>query len=105
MGLKNGGFDMNMTFEKLAVYVANDFRKTMQEEGFTTFAEMKKCYMWDADDIKTEIYDIITEYAKEQYSKGEYSDFWMWDDMTAVQIGWDDMAWKDFKRLIFKDLK
>lgn len=96
---------MSMTFEELVNYVISDFQKTMQEEGFTTFAEMKKCYMWDADDIKSEVYSIITDLSNEQHKKGEYSDFFMWDDMTAVRIGWDDMSWKNFKKLIFSCLK
>lgn len=49
-----------MTFEELAVKVADDFRETMDEQGFESFDEMKKCYWWDSNDIKEEVNSILS---------------------------------------------
>ena len=96
---------MSMTFEKLAELVADDFQKTMNEEGFETFKEMKKCYDWDAQDIKEEVDSIISELNKKAYEESGET-FWMSDDYSFLQIGiFDDMSWGDFKKLVFSHLK
>ena len=93
-----------MTFEKLAKLVAEDFQKTMNEEGFTTFKEMKKCYVWDAQDIKDEVEEIVTILNRQLYSEGEQN-FYMSDDQTFLQIGiFDEMSWGEFKKLVFSNL-
>ena len=48
-----------MTLEDLAKVVADDFKATMLDEGFNSFAEMARCYAWDSADIKDEVNAII----------------------------------------------
>lgn len=48
-----------MTFIKLAKIVADDFMQTMNEQGFESFDEMKRCYWWDSNDIKAEVDSIL----------------------------------------------
>ena len=94
-----------MTFEELAKLVAEDFKKTMDEEGFETFDEMKKCYWWSNDDVKEEVESIISVLTEKSVKDGgEY--FYMSDDHTFIQIGtFNDMSWRDFKKLVFSHLK
>ena len=89
-----------MTFESLAKLVADDFRKTMYEEGFKTFNEMKKCYCWDARDIKEEVDYTITKYANETGAS-----VYMFDDHSAVEVDLDVMSWREFKKLVFDALE
>ncbi len=90
-----------MTFEKLARIVADDFKATMQEEGFSTFDDMRKCYWWEWSDVRDEVRAIIDEAAKDY---GE--SFWMADDGTFIQIGaCRDMSWRDFKKLLLAELE
>lgn len=94
-----------MTFEKLAELVSKDFQKTMDNEGFETFREMRKCYCWNMQDIKAEVYSIITELSEEYWKKYK-RDFWMSDDYSFIQIGvCQEMSWGDFKKLVFSNLK
>ena len=93
-----------MTFERLAKLVADDFRKTMKEQGFTTFKEMKNCYDWDAQDIKDEVEGIITVLNRDMWK--ETGTFLMSDDQSFLQIGFfDEMSYGNFKKLVFADLK
>jgi hypothetical protein len=97
-----------MTFEVLAKLVADDFSRTMKENGFETFAEMKKCYMWDANDIKEEVDSIVCEISakawEETHNIGETA--FVADDYSFVQIGvCDEMRWGDFKKLVFNFLQ
>lgn len=50
-----------MTLAKLIDIVVNDFKKSMLDEGFESFNEMAKCYMWDSSDIKQEVSSIIND--------------------------------------------
>lgn len=94
-----------MTFEILAKLVADDFRNTMEEEGFETFQEMKKCYMWDAQDIRDEIVYIVTELSNE-YWENHRESFSISDDGSFLEIGISkDMDYKEFKALVFSNLK
>jgi hypothetical protein len=93
-----------MTFEVLAKMVADDFCRTMKDQGFETFGEMKKCYMWDAKDIKEEISSIVSEISENlwQETHNVGSTAFVSDDFTFVQIGiLDEMRWGDFKKLVF----
>jgi hypothetical protein len=97
-----------MTFEMLAKLVADDFRHTMEEQGFETFNEMKKCYAWDARDIKEEVSSIVSEISAKNWEEtrnvGETA--FVSDDYSFVQIGvCDDMRWSEFKKLVFSFLK
>ena len=76
-------------FEDAAEAVAQDFVNTMKDEGFQTFEEMKRCYMWEPEEIKQEVSAILDE----------FTDCWMWDDTTHVQIGIEDMPYREFKKL------
>ena len=78
----------------------------MKEGNFETFKEMKECYCWEADDIKNEVDYSISTWANDLW-KADHDDgnFFMWDDRSHIQIGSEDMPWREFKKLIFKDLK
>lgn len=93
------------TFDQLAKWVADDFNKTMKEENFDSFNDMRKSYMWDMQDVKNEVNDIISQISKDKYDHRRYSDFFMFDDGSAVQIGIDDISWGQFKKLMFKYMK
>lgn len=90
---------MIKTFEDLAKYVASDLHSTLVQEGFKTVSEMMECYWWSASDLKDEVSEIIREAAEAG------SDCWMWDDLTHVQIGIEDMPWREFKKLIFEHVR
>ena len=97
-----------MTFERLAELVAYDFKHTMEEQGFETFDEMKRCYMWDATDIKEEVSTIVSEISSDNWEKtqniGETA--FVSDDYSFVQIGiCNEMRWGEFKKLVFDFLK
>ncbi|MBP1581119.1 MAG: hypothetical protein J6A26_01815 [Oscillospiraceae bacterium] len=97
-----------MTFENLANLVADEFRRTMAEEGFETFSEMKKCYMWDANDIKEEVSTIVDEISNKAWEATHNTSetAFVADDYSFVQIGiFDEMSWREFKKLVFGFLK
>ena len=83
------------TFEAAADFVARDFAKIMKEEGFETFREMQKCYCWEPEDIRDEI----------MYTLEETEDCWMYDDGSTVVIGFDDMPYGTFKRMVLDRIK
>ena len=94
-----------MTFEKLAKLVADDFQITMDNEGFETFNEMRRCYCWEIQDIKDEVQQIITNLAEKAWEENKES-FYMSDDCSFVQIGFcEEMSWGNFKKLVFSNLK
>ena len=76
------------TFEEVAEIVARDFLQEMNDVGFETFEEMKRCYMWDTDDIKSEVCYIL------QNTNCE-----MWDDGTQLELGNETMVWRAFSKL------
>lgn len=88
---------MTRTFTDLAKYIADKLLELTKEEGFETFNEMKKSYMWDTQDIKDEIYYIISHMNNSAVS--------MWDDCSVVEIGWEQMKWGQFKKLVFANIK
>ena len=90
-----------LTIEELAKIVAKDFLQTMKQEGFETFAEMKKTYWWTTADIKEEVDYIITEAARKYHSSGT----WLSEDGTFVSCGIDNMDWKDFWKLVLSFIK
>lgn len=97
-----------MTFEVLAKLVADDFKHTMEDHGFETFAEMKRCYMWDARDIKEEVDSIVREISAKAWEETQNTaeTAFVADDYSFVQIGvCDEMSWKEFKKLVFGFLK
>lgn len=87
-----------MNFNELANIVACAFQQTMKEEGFETFAEMKKCYMWTPEDIKEEVDDIIRDATFEDAYIDEL-------DGTLVFCSGQDMEYKRFQKLWNKALK
>lgn len=89
-----------MTFAELAKAVAEIIKEDMEDGGYKTFAEMKQSYWWEAEDIKDYINDLVTFIAREQMIE-----CWVSDDRTFVQIGWTDMSWRDFKKLVFSGIK
>lgn len=95
-----------MTFELLADKVADDFKATMDEWGFGTFAEMRRSFDWEPREIKEEVSSIIDGIASEEYHVNHNTEsIWMSDDLTFIQIGFDVMPWREFKKLVFANLK
>lgn len=81
-------------FETLAVKVADTFKAEMLSDGFETFKEMQKANMWDAEDIRHEICERVDECGGSR-----------WDDLTVITIGWDEMKYGAFKKLVLANLK
>lgn len=77
--------------QEAAEYVARDFVQTMIDEGFETFQEMSRCYMWDTEDIKQEVYYIL-----------QPTNCWMWDDGSTVELRDECISWRAFSKL-FRD--
>ena len=92
-----------ITFPALAKRVAADFRQTMEEEGFDTFAEMKKCYGWDKHDIMGEVESILADIRKD--TGADVSITTEDDEEEAVYIGLLDLAWDGFFKMIKAELK
>lgn len=86
-----------MTFEELAKMTAGKINQMASENGYSSFKEMKKAEMWDAADVKYEIADILDEIAGE-VKRDIYIDE---VDGTLVFIGWNEMKWGEFKKLVF----
>lgn len=80
--------------ENLVKIVADDFRKDMEENGFESFQEMSRCYMWDSSDIRAEV-----EYIVNSSNLG-----YMGDEGLVLNNG-DLCEYKDFIRLVRKSLK
>ena len=93
-----------MTFNDVAKMVADDFKETMWENGFHTFTEMCICYMWDSQDVKEEVSFIISKLSDKLW-KEERVSLWMSDDFSFIQLGFEDMSWKDFKKLFINELR
>lgn len=88
-------FDQPKSFEQLAERVAESFKRLMEEEGFETFREMKRSYMWEADDIRFEICYYVLECGGECY-----------DDLTFVEIDSNhEMPYGKFKKMVMANLK
>lgn len=83
-----------MKFEELAKAVAETLKDMMREEGFETFEEMRRCYLWEGNDIREEICYRVKECGGDCF-----------DDMTDITIGWDIMAYGAFKKLVMAHLK
>lgn len=79
------------TIQEAAEYVARDFVQTMIDEGFETFQEMSRCYMWDTEDIKQEVYYIL-----------QPTNCLMWDDGSTVELRDECISWRAFSKL-FRD--
>lgn len=84
------------SFEEAANIVAHEFFKDMQESGYETFEGLCQCYWWSSEDVKEEVDAILTM---------ETNNAWMWDDMTHVQIGIDDVSYRDFKKMYLSKIK
>lgn len=78
------------SFEQAANVVAHEFFKDMQDYNFETFKEMSQYYWWDAKDIKEEVSSILDTCTENA---------WMWDDLTHVVVDFDDMLYRDFKKM------
>jgi len=89
-----------MTFEALAKVVADDFRKTMKEEGFDSFKEMVDCYWWTTNDIK----DVIDEIISNIKGIGAVSGI---DEVerTYVYLNGDAIPYRKFSAMWHKALK
>lgn len=75
--------------------VADDFKATMIEEGFETFADMKKCYWWTSEDIKEEV-DAILRLAESD---------WGIDIDGDVNNGGEYISYKSFMSKVYSAIK
>lgn len=82
------------TFEEVAEIVARDFLQEMNDAGSEIFEEMQRCYMWDTDDIKSEVYYIL------QNTNCE-----LWDDGTQLELRNETMMWRTFSKLFRNKIK
>lgn len=76
--------------EMLAREVANDFMRTMAEEGFDSFQEMCDCYWWTSKDIKDEVKAIISNLHRD--------DCFLDDDGVDVVCGDEMLSYVKFSR-------
>jgi len=57
----------------IAEIIVKDFKQTMVEEGFESFKEMSKCYMWSKSDIVGEMSAILTSAKVDaMYDNGDF---------------------------------
>ena len=91
------------TVEDLAAAVRAEFVKYIHDDGFRSFAEMRRSYDWEWTDVKIETNSIINELALAAYKNGEFCNFWLSDDLTFIQVD-RDIYWKDFKKMVFANL-
>ena len=78
-------------FTELAQAVADDFRETMVEFDFETFAEMAQCYRWSSADIKDEVGWILHNLDCDAYIDAV--------DGSLVIFGQQSMGYQEFSRL------
>ena len=78
--------------QSIIKFTAADFLKTMKEEGFESFQEMKNCYKWTANDIKEELAAIFEEY-EEETGKEAWVDE---EDEETICSATEQMPYKDF---------
>ena len=90
---------MVFTFEKLASYVAAQFKKDIEENGFDSFEDMKSCYWWDTNDIKDEV-----EYHIQEADKQSNQLICMSDDRSDVYINDDYISYRKFSAMWHKAL-
>ena len=90
-----------MTIKEVAKKIAEDFNNAVIEDGFENFKEMKRCYDWDATDIRNEIDAMLS-----CYKVG----IMMLDDGTIVNVldVFDpeyEISYGKFKKMIFENVK
>ena len=65
---------MKITFDEFIKRIAEEYREDAEELECETAGEVFKCYMYDSDDLKEEIFDILqdlqTEYDFEYFDDG-----------------------------------
>ncbi len=84
------------SFDQLATVVAKDFVATMKEEGFESFNDMSRCYMWNSSDIQEEIKHIIEDITNAYIDE---------DRSLVILDSSEDIAYKDFKKLVLSKIK
>lgn len=92
------------TVKELAKMIANEFNNDVEEGGFENFKEMKRTYDWDAQQIKDEIYYMITR----KYE--DLTGITMMDDYSIYNAkNWDDedveCSYRKFKKMVFAEVK
>lgn len=86
-----------MSLDDITKAVRDDFKKTMDEEGFDTFKEMRDSYDWEPHDIREEIDYIV---------RSLDTDWFMLDDGTLVNDSTgEEVRYRDFKKMVLDSLK
>ena len=57
----------DVTVFQAQMMVAKDFVNVMRDQGFKTFAEMRKSFCWNTKDVKREIDDILWTLTSDLY--------------------------------------
>jgi len=114
-GEKENTMRYGMNIEELAKRVADDFKATMEEEGFESFAEMKRVNWWEASDVRNEILDVAQIMLDEEYERDleEFGDHTkipytvrlFVDDTGHIQSTREKTTYRDFKKLVMGHLK
>ena len=86
-----------MTFDSLAERVAKEFRVQMEDEGFETFSEMVKCYMWETSDIRNEVSSILKDVGDDAYVDEEDGNF--------VYLNGESISYSRFSKMFRNYLK
>ena len=92
---------MAKTLNNAVELVAKSFVDTMKEEGFETFAEMKSCYDWSSEDIKSEV-----RYVLNLNATGE-DDCYLSDDDTEILncVDIEEISYRKFMSMVYGVIK
>ena len=88
-----------MTYKELVKFVADEFRKDLEFEGFDSFEEMVRCYQMDSDDIKREVVYTVNQTGR-AYMDDETGEITLFDDDST-----EPYKYRSFIAKVRKELK
>ncbi len=103
-----------MTFKVLTQLVSDEFNRAVKEGGFDNFKEMKRCYDWEASDIRGEVDYIVTDLLNKEYdtyvekngSNAGYISIVQYDDGTLYDmVNNEEMTYGQFKKAVFANVR
>lgn len=89
---------MSTEMSRAITAVAEDFVETMKDSGFETFAEMKRCYMMDSEDIRAEVDSILRDRVPEVCVDED-------DGTMVIADDGDEMTYRKFMSCVYSEIK
>lgn len=87
-----------MKLQDLVNYIADDFQKSIEEDGFDNFLSMKRSYWWTSKDIQNEVdYMIDKELQLNTDNRYNYNCFDNYEDNR-------NMTYSKLIRKVYKEL-